>query len=240
MRYIEDEHDRPDPRRGMYSTNGQDQIGRRSNIHLLLGLKKRGFGLGHINAFGGKPILLSTSPPLDDDHVIESPLDCALREFAEETSIELDQHVVSSTLKAHGRLLIHASHPSASVEDKFANELSLLYIFSLPLDHDQLVAAKETDEMCPHIYPLNNLPFQDMHPESSLLIDLIFGPRNAHHQQLPSPAYFFDARIDYQGVTDAMSSGEQGRASQATAVRTCRRRIARRWSVNFYDSPPAQ
>ncbi|KAE8231309.1 hypothetical protein CF326_g3675 [Tilletia indica] len=104
-------------------------------IHILLGLKKRGFGEGRMNAFGGKPITNH------DD--IESPSDCALREFEEETGLrESAELEFTSNLKAHGRLLIHASNPS-STKDKFANELALLYIFSLRLTHEQLFAAKE-------------------------------------------------------------------------------------------------
>ncbi|KAE8216229.1 hypothetical protein CF327_g574 [Tilletia walkeri] len=104
-------------------------------IHILLGLKKRGFGEGRINAFGGKPIT--------NHNDFESPSDCALREFEEETGLrESAELEFTPNLKAHGRLLIHASNPS-STKDKFANELALLYIFSLRLTHEQLLAAKE-------------------------------------------------------------------------------------------------
>ncbi|KAK0519267.1 Nudix (Nucleoside diphosphate linked moiety X)-type motif 1, partial [Tilletia horrida] len=118
-------------------------------VRLLLGLKKRGFGHGRRNGFGGKPLMI-----LHEDR-LEAPRECVRRELEEETGLSSEE---ACDFVFHGTLLIHALAGDDEDEEedeekkkkkktepasRYATERALLHIFSLPLDAAQLEQAKE-------------------------------------------------------------------------------------------------
>ncbi|KAK0552733.1 Nudix (Nucleoside diphosphate linked moiety X)-type motif 1 [Tilletia horrida] len=106
--------------------------------HLLLGFKMRGFGAGHINGFGGKPLKMASLNEAATEPVSESPQDCVVRELEEETGISGKQ--VRDRLRWHGHLLIHAQDKEST--SKFANEHALLSVFSARLSKATLETAE--------------------------------------------------------------------------------------------------
>uniref|UniRef100_A0A8D8Q5L5 Oxidized purine nucleoside triphosphate hydrolase n=1 Tax=Cacopsylla melanoneura TaxID=428564 RepID=A0A8D8Q5L5_9HEMI len=104
----------------------------RKGSDILLGMKKRGFGAGKWNGFGGK-----VEPG-------ETVLDGAKRELQEEC------HLTSDSLKEVGLL-----------EFEFKNDPVLLetHVFT----SDQFLGEpKETEEMRPQWFSIDNIPYHQM------------------------------------------------------------------------------
>ncbi|KAK0552506.1 hypothetical protein OC845_001650 [Tilletia horrida] len=102
----------------------------------------RGFGAGHINGFGGKPLKMASLNEAATEPVSESPQDCVVRELEEETGISGKQ--VRDRLRWHGHLLIHAQDKEST--SNFANEHALLSVFSVRLPKATLeTAERQTD-----------------------------------------------------------------------------------------------
>ncbi|XP_023951699.2 oxidized purine nucleoside triphosphate hydrolase [Bicyclus anynana] len=109
----------------------------RNDTHILLGLKKRGFGVNKWNGFGGK---------VEADETI---LDAALRELKEECCVTVDR----DNLKNIGHL-----------EFTFTGEPTLMdvRVFSATVFEG---TPTETDEMSPKWFPYTEIPFEDMWPD---------------------------------------------------------------------------
>lgn len=108
------------------------------NKRILLGMKKRGFGQGRWNGFGGK---------IEVDESIET---AAFRELKEEVGLEvknIDKRAVL-TFKFQGE----------------SDELEV-HVFSVIEWQGE---PKETEEMRPQWFLLGNIPYKDMWPDDKL------------------------------------------------------------------------
>ena len=127
-----------------------------NGAQVLLGLKKHGFGAGRIVAPGGK-----IEPG-------ESPIQAAVRELHEETSVVAKMDSLEPAARVYFRF------PSAPAADMDCT------VF---LTRDFTGPAKATDELVPAWYPLGHLPLEKMWDDSPLWLNrLLAGER-------------FDARV---------------------------------------------
>lgn len=110
---------------------------------VLLGMKKRGFGAGRWNGFGGK---------LKDGETIE---EAARREVLEEVGLNV------KNLEKMGIIDFEFQDGSQSVE---------VHIFK-SIDFDGLVI--ETEEMRPEWFDINSLPLKDMWPADSCWLPIL-------------------------------------------------------------------
>ncbi|HLC33201.1 MAG TPA: 8-oxo-dGTP diphosphatase [Candidatus Nanoarchaeia archaeon] len=108
----------------------------RRDDSLLLGLKKRGFGKGRYNGFGGK---------VDDGETIEH---AAKREVLEEVG------VITQSITKVAELTFHFPHKP--------DWDCIVHIF---LNTDWGGEGVESDEMKPAWFPINQLPFDNMWPD---------------------------------------------------------------------------
>lgn len=111
-----------------------------NNTHILLGMKKRGFGQGRWNGFGGK---------LQSGESIE---DAVYREVEEEAGI------TAVGIKSRGILNFYFENNPEFLE---------VHVFSTP---QFLGTPKETEEMNPAWFPLNKIPFSSMWPDDKYWI----------------------------------------------------------------------
>ncbi|MGH0140489.1 UNVERIFIED_CONTAM: hypothetical protein FKN15_017611 [Acipenser sinensis] len=104
---------------------------------VLLGMKKRGFGVGRWNGFGGK---------VQPGETIE---EAARRELLEESSLTVD------TLEKIGQ-----------IKFEFAGETEVLdvHIFRADSFHGQ---PAESDEMLPQWFDFDKIPFHQMWPDDA-------------------------------------------------------------------------
>ncbi|MCX6093562.1 MAG: 8-oxo-dGTP diphosphatase [Candidatus Bipolaricaulota bacterium] len=115
---------------------------------VLLGLKKRGFGKGKYNGFGGK--IADT----------EGVRDAAIREVREECGLE----VAPADLVSAGRLVF-------------------FFPFRAEFDHDVSVfragrwrgALRESDEMRPQWFPIDEIPYERMWQDDAHWLPLVLG-----------------------------------------------------------------
>ena len=126
-------------------TLGVVRVTKREEV--LLGRKKRGFGAGKWNGFGGKA------------EAGESPLECMQREMLEETGARMDdpKRVAVFLYVYGGELGVFEVHVFVA-EGLEAN-----------------APPRETDEMAPAWFPLARVPFDDMWPDVRLWWPLVFG-----------------------------------------------------------------
>nr|AAH21940.1 Nudt1 protein [Mus musculus] len=110
---------------------------------VLLGMKKRGFGAGRWNGFGGK---------VQEGETIE---DGAKRELLEESGLSVD------TLHKVGHI---------SFEFVGSPELMDVHIFSADHVHG---TPTESEEMRPQWFQLDQIPFADMWPDDSYWFPLL-------------------------------------------------------------------
>ncbi|CAH2106824.1 unnamed protein product [Euphydryas editha] len=112
----------------------------RNETQILLGLKKRGFGLNKWNGFGGKV-----------EHN-ESIIDAAIRELREECCVDVNK----SDLKNIGHL-----------EFTFEGESILMdvRVFSASVYEG---VPTETEEMAPKWFKYEEIPFDDMWPDDRI------------------------------------------------------------------------
>lgn len=104
---------------------------------ILLGLKKRGFGMGRWNGFGGK---------IEKGETIE---EAAHRELQEEAGIR------TPSLEKHGVILF---------EFEGNPELLEIHIFKA---NDFSGEITESDEMRPHWFHVDEIPFSNMWPDDT-------------------------------------------------------------------------
>ncbi|XP_029802851.1 7,8-dihydro-8-oxoguanine triphosphatase isoform X1 [Suricata suricatta] len=117
---------------------------------VLLGMKKRGFGAGRWNGFGGK---------VQEGESIE---DGAKRELQEECGLKTD------TLHKAGRIMF-----------EFEGEPELMDVHVFCTDSVQGTPA-ESDEMRPKWFQLDQIPFSDMWPDDSYWLPLLLQNKKFH------------------------------------------------------------
>lgn len=115
-----------------------------TDTHVLLGMKKRGFGAGKWNGFGGK---------VEPGETVEG---AARREVAEEAGVDVP------TLEKVG--LIH-------FEFEGNPEILEVHIFSAT---EYLGEPTESDEMMPQWFPRDKVPFEDMWPDDEHWFPIFF------------------------------------------------------------------
>lgn len=111
---------------------------------VLLAMKKRGFGVGKWNGYGGKV------------GQGEEPNDAAIRELKEE-----------SELTSRVGCLVQVAIIRFFFEDEPVFEC---YVF---LTKEWEGEPRETEEMAPRWFPLDGLPFEEMWPADRLWIPLV-------------------------------------------------------------------
>ncbi|XP_027730235.1 7,8-dihydro-8-oxoguanine triphosphatase [Vombatus ursinus] len=117
---------------------------------ILLGMKKRGFGAGRWNGFGGK---------VEDGETIEEG---AKRELLEESGLTVD------TLQKIGKI---------TFEFVGNTELMDMHIFYADSFHG---TPKESDEMRPQWFQLEQVPFSDMWPDDGYWFPLMLQKKKFH------------------------------------------------------------
>lgn len=116
--------------------------------NILLGMKKKGFGEGRWNGFGGK---------VEDGELIE---DAARRELREEAGISAP-HV-----KKRGVL---------NFEFEGNSEILEVHVFSADDFEDE---PQESDEMKPQWFSLQEIPFDSMWPDDKYWFPLLLAGKN--------------------------------------------------------------
>lgn len=111
--------------------------------HVLLGMKKRGFGEGRWNGFGGK---------VEDMETIE---EAALRELKEEAGVSVER------LEKHGVM-------DFEFHDK-RGEILEVHIFK---GVNIIGEPKETEEMMPKWFHIDEIPYNDMWPDDEYWVPL--------------------------------------------------------------------
>ncbi|XP_053411581.1 oxidized purine nucleoside triphosphate hydrolase isoform X1 [Nycticebus coucang] len=117
---------------------------------VLLGMKKRGFGAGRWNGFGGKV------------HEGETIEDGAKRELLEESGLTVD------TLLKVGHIMF-----------EFEGNPELMDVHIFCTDSVQ-GTPMESDEMCPQWFPLDQIPFSNMWPDDSYWFPLLLKKKKFH------------------------------------------------------------
>jgi 8-oxo-dGTP diphosphatase/2-hydroxy-dATP diphosphatase len=110
---------------------------------VLLGMKKRGFGVGHWNGFGGKV------------EAGESIIEAARRELKEEVCLEVD------VLEEVGVL-----------EFSFASEPTVLEVHVFKAN-EIVGEPKETEEMKPQWFSIPDIPYDQMWPDDRYWLPLL-------------------------------------------------------------------
>ncbi|PNI35136.1 NUDT1 isoform 5 [Pan troglodytes] len=117
---------------------------------VLLGMKKRGFGAGRWNGFGGK---------VQEGETIE---DGARRELQEESGLTVD-----------------ALHKVGQIVFEFVGEPELMDVHVFCTDSVQGTPV-ESDEMRPCWFQLDQIPFKDMWPDDSYWFPLLLQKKKFH------------------------------------------------------------
>ncbi len=127
-----------------------------NDTHILLGMKKRGFGQGRWNGFGGKV------------KAGESILEAAKREVVEEIGIR------PKTIESSGVLNFTFQGQPETLE---------VHLFRIRDFEGQPV---ETDEMKPQWFTHKNIPYKEMWPDDKFWLPLFLSgkkPRGLFHFQ---------------------------------------------------------
>lgn len=115
---------------------------------ILLGMKKRGFGEGRWNGFGGK---------VKDDEDIE---EAAKREFEEEANVKLLDIAKRAILEFY-------------YED--SDETMEVHLFTATKYDGEIL---ETEEMTPNWFSLDEIPFGSMWPDDTHWMPLLLDGKN--------------------------------------------------------------
>lgn len=110
---------------------------------ILLGMKKRGFGSGHWNGFGGKI------------HEGESIQQAAARELKEEVSLDIKYHELKKVAEI---TFVFPTKPEWSQR---------CYVFTISSWQGQ---PKESEEMLPQWFQISKIPFETMWHDDPLWI----------------------------------------------------------------------
>ncbi len=117
-----------------------------SPSHVLLGKKKRGFGIGKLNGIGGK---------LEPG---ESPEDGVIREVQEEVGLNIPK----SALHAAGQITFR--FPFMNAFNHFVHVFVATDWEGEPI---------ETEEMLPHWFPVNAIPFERMWQDDAYWLPIV-------------------------------------------------------------------
>uniref|UniRef100_A0A8C4MS22 Oxidized purine nucleoside triphosphate hydrolase n=1 Tax=Equus asinus asinus TaxID=83772 RepID=A0A8C4MS22_EQUAS len=117
---------------------------------VLLGMKKRGFGVGRWNGFGGK---------VQEGETIE---DGAKRELQEESGLTVD-----------------ALHKVGQIVFEFAGDPELMDVHIFRTDSVRGTPV-ESDEMRPQWFQLDQIPFEDMWPDDRYWFPLLLQKKKFH------------------------------------------------------------
>ncbi|MBS3081942.1 8-oxo-dGTP diphosphatase [Candidatus Pacearchaeota archaeon] len=117
-----------------------------SNNKILLGMKKRGFGVGKYNGYGGKV------------KVGEGVQEAALREFKEESGLEAK---IEDLVKV-GEIDFYFPHQP--------NFDQTVHIYTISNFEGML---KETEEMSPHWFNLEEIPYSSMWDDDKHWLPLV-------------------------------------------------------------------
>ena len=129
------------------------------NNEVLLGLKKIRLGKGLYNGYGGHK------------ETDETVVACAKREFEAETNM-----TITSELKKVGILLITYEN-----NDMVAK----IHFFCIP---DATGSPRETDEMIPRWFTIDNIPYNNMWPNDQYCLPIVLkGKYFAGHFHLDNP-----------------------------------------------------
>ena len=124
-----------------------------SPSHILLGKKKRGFGLGKLNGIGGK---------LDPD---ELPEDGVVREVHEEVGLILTKE----TLRSAGHITFR--FPFMSEFDHFVHVFLATEWEGKPI---------ESAEMLPCWFPVSEIPFEQMWQDDAYWLPIVLNGKTIH------------------------------------------------------------
>lgn len=115
---------------------------------VLLGLKKRGFGVNKFNGFGGK---------LEPG---ETMAECASRELHEESGCR----VPVEKLQARGRMHFHMLNDSGMLDKKSGKIIPHLYVYLFSAELKDVAEGKvsESDEMRPEWFDFEQVPLEKM------------------------------------------------------------------------------
>lgn len=114
----------------------------RDDSKVLLGMKKRGFGVGRWNGFGGK---------VDPGESVE---EAAIRELREEVGITV------ASVEQLGKINFEFKNDPVTLE---------VNIFKADNFQGELI---ESEEMRPQWFPINEIPFDQMWPDDKYWIPL--------------------------------------------------------------------
>ncbi len=117
-----------------------------NDTHVLLGLKKRGFGVGKWNGFGGK---------VEKDESIE---DAARRELYEEAGVD-----------ARGLRELGVLHFTWKETPAFSDELEV-HVFSASKFEGEV---QETEEMRPQWFNYGDIPFDNMWKDNAFWFPIL-------------------------------------------------------------------
>lgn len=110
----------------------------RDGSRILLGKKKRGFGMGRYNGFGGKLI------------PNETPLESVKRELFEEAQIKVQN------ITKIGEINFYLKN------NENQDEIHFVHVY---LGTDIVGEPEETEEMAPKWFNIDDIPYQDMWPD---------------------------------------------------------------------------
>ncbi|MGV8142497.1 MAG: 8-oxo-dGTP diphosphatase [Candidatus Pacearchaeota archaeon] len=117
-----------------------------SSDKILLGMKKRGFGIGKYNGYGGKP------------NIGESIDDAALREFTEESCLKSEKKDLSKV----GEIDFYFPHQP--------NFDQTVHIYKI---NKFIGNPEETEEMSHHWFSLNDIPYSSMWDDDKHWLPLV-------------------------------------------------------------------
>ena len=132
---------------------------------VLLGMKKRGFGMGKYNGFGGKLEPGETMP------------ECASRELHEESGCK----VPVECLQARGRMHFHMLNDSGMLDKRTQKIVPHLYVylFSAELkDVTECTQVIESDEMRPEWFDFAEVPLEKMWPDDKFWLPTLLSGRD--------------------------------------------------------------
>jgi 8-oxo-dGTP pyrophosphatase MutT (NUDIX family) len=122
-----------------------------ANNRILLGMKRRGFGVGLWNGFGGKV------------EIGESVMDAAERELHEEANVKAEPK-----LRKVGEILYR-------FQDKASDPTMLVHIFTTS---GIIGDPQESEEMTPQWHDIDAIPFDSMWTDDPIWFPLITGERD--------------------------------------------------------------
>ncbi|XP_054107165.1 oxidized purine nucleoside triphosphate hydrolase isoform X1 [Callithrix jacchus] len=149
---------------------------------ILLGMKKRGFGAGRWNGFGGKVQEGETIEEGAKRVRISPRLACSGTLMAY-CSLKLlgsnDPPASALELQEESGLTVDALHKVGQIMFEFVGEPELMDVHVFCTDSVQGTPV-ESDEMFPHWFQLDQIPFKDMWPDDSYWFPFLLQKKKFH------------------------------------------------------------